>query len=279
MQAATRRSTRIWAAILALSILLCTCLHASTEVPAGARFAEPSGNGDKTIKKSGTTIDYGNASDGYIMVKQEKGKLRYKMKVSCGDDTLTYDLNNNGDYEVFPLQLGSGKYKIQVFKQVKGTSYSPVSSSSFKAKLSSKSIVYLYPNQYAWYTEMFNCVAKSAEVCDGLKSDKEKMDAVFKWCSSRISYDYILAMTVKAGYIPDVDEVVEKQMAICFGYAAVMACMLRTQGVPTQLVIGYADNTYHAWNNVLIDDKWVRKDATFASTNATAKKYTEERKY
>lgn len=279
MQLTHRRWARMLAGALALMMTLCVCLYAQSEVPEGARFAELVKNKKTTFSKKGTTIDYGNADQGYIMVKQEPVKTRIKVKVTKGDNSLAYDLNNDGYYEVFPLQMGSGSYKVEVLKQVKGTTYSKISSTTIKAKLVDENICYLYPNQYAWYDETYNCVAKSAEICEGLTSDKDKIDAIYEWCATKISYDYILAMTVKSGYIPDVDEVIEKQIAICFGYAAVMCCMLRTQGIETQLVIGYADKTYHAWNHVMVDGEWQRKDATFAATNAKCKNYTPERRY
>ena len=45
---------------------------------------------------------------------------------------------------------------------------------------------------------------------------------------------------------------------ICFDYAALMAAMLRSQGVPVKLVVGYTGNVYHAWLNVWSEkDGWV----------------------
>jgi transglutaminase-like putative cysteine protease len=58
-----------------------------------------------------------------------------------------------------------------------------------------------------------------------------------------------------------------------------MTAMLRSQGIPTKLVIGYAGDIYHAWISVYTEEKgwienaiefhgneWVRMDPTFAST-------------
>ena len=66
----------------------------------------------------------------------------------------------------------------------------------------------------------------------------------------------------QSGYVPDLDAMLEKKMGICFDFAALMGALLRSQGIPTQMVMGYADITYHAWNNILIDGEWVRYDAT-----------------
>ena len=74
-------------------------------------------SGKKTKKNGGLTIDYTHMEDGYVMVKAAKGKKKLKVRVKCGSKTtLTYDLNNNGEYEVFPLQYGSGSYTWNVYR-------------------------------------------------------------------------------------------------------------------------------------------------------------------
>lgn len=94
------------------------------------------------------------------------------------------------------------------------------------------------------------------------------------------TYDYQLAATVKSGYLPNVDKVLESKKGICFDYAALMTAMLRSQGIPCKLVIGYADTAYHAWINVYIEgtgwisnaiyfdgQNWTLLDPTYASTS------------
>ena len=45
---------------------------------------------------------------------------------------------------------------------------------------------------------------------------------------------------------------------ICFDYAALMTAMLRSQDIPTKLVVGYTGNLYHAWINVYLEGQgWV----------------------
>ena len=69
-----------------------------------------------------------------------------------------------------------------------------------------------------------------------------------------------------------------------FDYAAVMTAMLRSQGVPTKLIVGYTGNAYHAWINVYSKKKgriskmiyfngkkWKLMDPTFASTSKSSK--------
>ena len=55
---------------------------------------------------------------------------------------------------------------------------------------------------------------------------------------NNITYDTELAETVKSGYLPVLDKVLESKKGICFDYAALMTGMLRSQSVPCKLVVG-----------------------------------------
>jgi len=232
------------------------------------------------FSKSGAVIDYGNASQGYVMVKYKESDKRLKVRVTQGKKIIHYDLNGRGEYEVFPLQLGDGKYKIQVFQAAKGKDkYAQVASTTITVKLDDPHLPYLYPNQYVNYTSASAAVAQSYTLCEGITDDKEKIKAIYTFCARKISYHYARANSSKSGYLPNLDEVLAERKGICFDYAALMACMLRVQGVPAQLVIGYADKAYHAWNNVSLNGKWYRYDATFASMGNKAQSYTEENRF
>ena len=72
---------------------------------------------------------------------------------------------------------------------------------------------------------------------------------------SHFIYDYIKAATVKAGTLPDIDGSFAKKAGICQDLSAIMVCMLRTQGIPSRLIIGYADKQYHAWVTTTVEKK------------------------
>lgn len=262
-----RRIAAIWLAVL----LVCTGVLAELFLPEAP--------GEKLHKKSGTTIDASNADQGYVMVKHAKNKKRLKLRVTHGKQTLTYDLNRDGEYEIIPLQMGDGTYKFQVFSQISGKKYSAVSSLSLKAKVADPNLPYLYANQYVNFTADTRAVAEANTLCAGMTDAAEMANAVYAYILSHVVYDYMRALTVKDDYLPDLDEICANGRGICFDVASLMACMLRSQSVPTKLVIGYADDQYHAWNEVLIGDKWTRYDATAAMCAMDVKKYTAERDY
>lgn len=271
-----RKLQRVCAASLAL-FYLCCCVTAAA-VLAGALWPEASGQNTK--KNGSLTVDFSHADDGYIMVRAEASKKKLKMRITRGDTVFTYDLNGSGEYEVFPLQLGSGSYKCSLYKNVKGKKYTTEGSVSFKASMADPNSAYLYPNQYVNYTPDCPAIALSEQICQGLTSDLDKAKAIRDYMKANFLYDYVKATTVPAGSMPDINGCLETRMGICQDLTALAACMLRVQGIPTKMVIGYADRSYHAWNSVLIDGEYRLLDMTAElkgiSSDVT---YTEERCY
>lgn len=274
MAAHPKRGMRIaLCALIALGLLL----YQQLAFLEGAVY--PVASGDTVYKKNGTVVDASNVSDGYIMVKHKESSKRLKVRVSKGEDSWNYDLNGDGNYEVFPLQAGDGKYKVLVMKQAKGTQYAQVSSISFSVKGNDEAEQFLGPNQYVWYTKDSKVVAKSEEICAGIESNLDKVKAVNSYMKTHFAYDFMLAMTVQKGYLPNVDEKLEKGSGICFDISAIIASMLRVQGIPTKLMIGHADQNYHAWNECTVDGQRVQLDATAALSGVKVSKYTTERFY
>ena len=191
----------------------------------------------------------------------------------------TYDLNSSGDYEVFPLSDGSGKYSVGVYQNVSGTKYATLYTVSMDVALKDEYAPFLLPNQYVNYNSQSKVVAKAAELTAGKATVLQKIDAVYSYVIKNITYDKEKAQTVQSGYLPDVDAILASGKGICFDYAAVMTAMLRSQGIPTKLVIGYAGTAYHAWINTWSEESgwiegviffdgttWKLMDPTFASS-------------
>jgi hypothetical protein len=56
-------------------------------------------------KRSGELlIDSSNIANGYFFAAVSKrSPQRYKLRITKGSNTLTYDLKNDGTFEIFPL--------------------------------------------------------------------------------------------------------------------------------------------------------------------------------
>lgn len=224
-------------------------------------------------------IDYSNTSDGYVMVlyKKETSK-KLKVQIKGPETTYTYTIYP-GEWAVLPLTDGNGSYQIKVFQNVSGNSYSAVLAVKHKVELTDEFAPFLRPNQYVNYSASSNAVALGMELTQGIAHPLGKVEAIYNYVITTLSYDKEKAKTVKSGYLPVLDEVLESRKGICFDYAALMTGMLRSQGIPCKMIFGYVGNAYHAWISVWSEDtgwvdgviffdgiSWKRLDPTFASS-------------
>lgn len=264
------------------ALALCALLLLQALVVAALADAHwPTADGTATKKNGSLTVDASHADEGYLMVKGPETSKRLKLRVKFDDQTLDYDLNGDGTYEVIPLQLGSGKYTCTLYKNASGKKYAQEGKVAITAQLADENSAFLYPNQYVNYTADTPAVVKSQELCQGLSTQREKYDAIFDYITSNFAYDFVKMVTVKPGMMPDIDDCFEKRMGICQDLSAVSVCMLRVQGIPAKLMIGTLGNgTYHAWVVAVVDGQEILFDPT-AELSAVAKEqeYTIERFY
>ena len=279
---------RVLSALLALCIVgasfaaVLGATHASAnQKPATLPVKAEPKTGVTVYENKKASVDASNLSEGYVMVRYTGGK-QVKIKVLITGEngvTYTYNLNNTGVAETFPLTEGNGRYSIKVYENTTGTKYALAFSTQVDLTLRNVFLPYLYPNQYVNYTADCNTVKKAAELTAGKTSDLDKVSAIYYFVTDNFTYDYDLAKTVQSGYLPNVDQALSTKKGICFDYAAVMASMLRSQNIPCKLVVGYAGDIYHAWINVYVEgvgwiDKaiyfdgqnWTLMDPTFTST-------------
>ncbi len=224
-------------------------------------------------------IDYSNTTDGYVMA-QFLAPSETRLKVLVRGPTTTYSYNlPQSQWTVFPLSDGNGTYQIGIYQNVSGTRYATVLSVTCQVELADEFAPFLRPNQYVNYADAAQTLETASKLMTGLEHPLDKVAVVYDYVVSSLSYDYDKAATVKSGYLPDLDLVLETKKGICFDYAALMTAMLRSQGVPCKLVVGYAGATYHAWISVWTDETgwvdgaiffdghiWKRMDPTFASS-------------
>lgn len=240
----------------------------------------PQQSGTNVLTSKSLVVDASNASQGYIMAHGDAGNKRLKLRVTQGQYKLTYDLNTTGEYETFPLQLGDGSYTVELFENVSGKKYSAEGKVSVDVKLDDPYAPFLGPNQYVNYTQDTEAVKTSYELCEGMTDEQEIFETIRSYIKTNYLYDYVKAATVKSGTLPDIDGCYETKMGICQDLAALAACMLRVQGVPTRLMVGYTGKMYHAWNIVIINGEEVLYDPTLElSAIESGQTYTVERYY
>lgn len=172
------------------------------------------------------------------MVKYSGSVSKIRVQITRdGGSTYTYALNNSGSYEVFPLSQGSGGYSTIYMKMCPATSTLALGQ-YISVSLRNSFLPFLYPNQYVNFYNGSQTVAKGARLASTAANDLEVVENIYNYVIHNISYDFNKAANISFGYLPNVDSVLSSGIGICFDYAAVMATMLRTQNIPTKLVVG-----------------------------------------
>lgn len=241
----------------------------------------PEASGTVQYEGNGVTIDASHTDQGYVMVRCEPSEMRLKARVSTNAQTYYYDLPGGDVYSVFPLQMGDGVYTVRVMEQVEKDLYAMRYGVDIEVHLGDETLPFLYPNQYVWYDETTKTVQEARDLAAGLTSDAEIVKQFYRFVVQHMTYDTKKAATVEKGYLPNADESLATGKGICFDYAALLAVMLRSKGIPTKMMIGTVtpENLYHSWNSVYLNGEWVWMDATLDGTGHRESDYITERIY
>ena len=236
----------------------------------------------------GVEIDISNRNEGYIIArytgKNTKAKLILRKTDGQSLDYI-YDLTQDG-YDVLPLSAGSGAYEISINENIAGDRYAVIFADTFSADIPDEFRMYLYPNQYVNFSAASGSTLLAEQITANVTDVFKAVENIYNFVVENIAYDTAKAerasQGLMAGYLPNVDQTLAEGSGICFDYAAAAAAMLRSQGVPARLVIGYSGQAYHAWIDVHIEGRgtvsairfdgeaWVLLDPTYASAYAAA---------
>ena len=127
-----------------------------------------------------------------------------------------------------------------------------------------------FVNKTIWFNWDDHVVEEMAShIYRGSKNKKEFVDQVAQWIYDNINYSYDAAYRIKEGTLLnnplDVNQTLTLRSGVCANKAALMAVMLRSQGIPCQYVSGRTtelSKTKHAWNRVYLNDEWIDYDVT-----------------
>jgi len=220
----------------------------------------PVASGTDVRRNANVEIDVSNMSDGYVMVRYlGRGSSNLRVLITGPNNvTYTYRLRNDGNFEVFPLSVGNGRYTVGVFRNVSGNQFSTLHSININVTLTDEFAPFLRPNQFVNFNANTLAVRHAAELIQPNDTTLQKVARIYSFVINNFTYDEQLARTVQSGYVPDLDRVWRARQGICFDYAAITTAMLRSQGIPTRLVIGYVGELFHAWISVWTEESgWV----------------------
>ena len=243
-------------------------------------FLLPEASGELTYGDSLSTIDASHISEGYVMICYHGTADNAKILITGPTGNVyTYSLSGNS-YQAFPLSCGSGSYHIDIYEHAYDDMYAVIFSQDVDVALSDEFKPFLYPNQYSWYTQDSETAQLGITLSDQSTGDLDFVEQVYQYIISNIAYDTALAANIPADYIPDTDKTLQKGSGVCFDYAALMTALLRSQGIPTKLEVGYSGTSYHAWISVYLKESgwvdniikfdgasWSLMDPTLAASN------------
>lgn len=232
------------------------------------------------IKASAATTFCKDNENGVVTITyNNKSNAKMKVAVSKGTETYYYNLGNGKNELDIPLNMGNGSYKIRICKNISGTKYSVIQSNTIELDLSDEDEVFTYSNVIVNFESTDAAIKKATSLTKYCKTDAEKVKKIYEYIVKNFKYDYDKLESLSAGYIPDIKVVYKNKKGICYDLSAIMASMLRSQGIKVKLVTGYTPNidTYHAWNAVYDakTKKWYTIDTTYdVAMYKVGKKYS-----
>lgn len=251
-------------------------------------FADSAFHADHAQGKEQAKLDLEHIDEGYIGVSVQSDK-KVKLQVLIGEEEIKYiyDVPSDGSPVIFPLGEGDNIYSISVMENVKEKTYRPIYTAECQVELKDEFQPFLRPSAYSDYDTDSRCVRLAAELASKEEDALGVVGAVFEYVCDNITYDRERAESIKdktiTSYMPVLDDILDSGKGICFDYAALVAAMLRSQGIPTKIVFGDVspDDVYHAWNMFYTEetgwvtveyevkaDSWNRLDLTFSANGA-----------
>jgi transglutaminase-like putative cysteine protease len=256
---------RVTAAML-LTVLLAVsgCAYGGRE---GSRVSPPvrvtGAPGIETVGNGVVNVDTSAASQGYITVQYSGGHGGVRAMVAKGELKNYYDIARDryGEYVALPLHAGSGAYTVKVYERGDDAGYTAVFSGTVRADMENELLPFLHPSVNVEYDKDSAVVRAAEEIARPADSDYELVQEIYNYVAGEITFDYALkAEVLRTGepHIPDIEEVLSDGTGICIDYATVMTAMLRSQGIPTRVMMGRKTDTQgtldHAWVSVYLSD-------------------------
>lgn len=236
----------------------------------GKRVIIPSADGKETFAAENLTVDISHVDLGYMMVQYTGSSEKLFVQLVGPDQTeYKYFMEPSEEYVTMPFTAGDGEYYLCIYENVGDDQYSPILSQMLTLELSNEFGPFLCSNQYVDFTMDSQAVVQAEEMTAEIADELEKVQEIYRWVIRNIEYDYEKAVNVSTGYLPDIDVTLKTKKGICFDYAAMMTAMLRSQGIPTKLEIGYlTEDVYHSWISVYLEETgWVDNLIEFNGTD------------
>lgn len=156
-----------------------------------------------------------------------------------------------GNVESYRIFIESGDYLAIQFNYILSDNYYVIRKYLYQEEI---------PNDKTKAIEIYNMVESfMKQNINDMMTDFDKELAVHDYIISNCSYGYpndeADAYTAYGALV--------SQKAVCDGYAEAFFLMLSCMGIDSDIVVGYAGNELHAWNQIKLDGNWYNVDLTW----------------
>ncbi|MEK3991682.1 MULTISPECIES: transglutaminase domain-containing protein [Robertmurraya] len=254
-----------------------------------------------TYLERGVTLQYpqfgGLESDGLFTIK---GTI--DPKASFGPETThIYVTTKKGEDEAldvipvedfsfddsFYLRFGSGTYEVMLsvpeIKEENSDRFRYFGFAKFEVESTSEDKRDLLPSRGV-ESDAPEIKELAGQLTNGLTTDREKAEAIYKYVASNISYDVEKYETKNYNWDDSALKTLELRKGICQDYAYLTIALLRASNVEARLIEGNAFGGFwpqkHAWVEAKVDGNWLTMDPTWGAgyikDNAFVAQYTAE---
>lgn len=180
--------------------------------------------------------------------------------------------------ETVPLEVRDGAFGAEIrlrFGAGKYTVWADDNARSFSGKIrfelqnrNAEELRYCAPSAFV-DSDHPQIAALAGTLAGGLGDDTAKAKAIHGWVTGNISYDYAAYLNPEEHEMLKASTVLQSRQGVCRDYAVLTAALARAADVPARVVYGQArsgpgaNDEYHAWNEFLIDGRWVSLDPTW----------------
>lgn len=110
-------------------------------------------------------------------------------------------------------------------------------------------------------------ISKFYENFSGIEQYGEREKAVFIHDTIIRLFDYDYSLENKSDSL--IDALSHNNKIVCGGYAGIFKQVCNRYGLESEVITGYGNGEYHAWNAVRIDEKWRYVDCCWDDTSGT----------
>ncbi|MEA9355939.1 transglutaminase-like domain-containing protein [Bacteriovorax sp. PP10] len=221
-----------------------------------AGVTSPSTVNNSLVEVSGQA----KSSTKWIMLNIKKGSYEeeYMVPATAGKFNTT-----------IALQAGSGKYKIKMYQTSNTDRYTTYNSfdSIQVENTDSRDMSFLLPTDVVQSDDP-RVVSLVRDVTEAAGTEEEAFQAIYNYIAKTVKYDQVRYKDKSyMTHVYDALSVLENPVAVCSGYANLLAAMSRAYGIRAKVINGKALMSYgwgqHAWNEVYVNDEWKMVDPTW----------------